>query len=117
MSRGLGEVYKRQEPDTRKLASENNTNSANIVKATTTKQSNNSQTVTIAQPAAVKPSEKQEKGVTCGNCGKENKDGAKFCRYCGTPLVAKSIRFCTECGHKIRPGGKFCPACGTKVED
>lgn len=52
------------EPDTRKLASENNTNSANIVKATTTKQSNNSQTVTIAQPAAVKPSEKQEKGVT-----------------------------------------------------
>lgn len=105
------------EPDTRKLASENNTNSANIVKATTTKQSNNSQTVTIAQPAAVKPSEKQEKGVTCGNCGKENKDGAKFCRYCGTPLVAKSIRFCTECGHKIRPGGKFCPACGTKVED
>ena len=89
------------EPDTRKLASENN----------------NSQTVTIAQPAAVKPSEKQEKGVACGNCGKENKDGAKFCRYCGTPLVAKSIRFCTECGHKIRPGGKFCPACGTKVED
>lgn len=105
------------EPDTRKLASENNTNSANIVKATTTKQSNNSQTVTIAQPAAVKPSEKQEKGVTCGNCGKENKDGAKFCRYCGTPLIANSIRFCTECGHKIRPGGKFCPACGTKVED
>lgn len=95
------------EPDTRKLASENNTNSANIVKATTTKQSNNSQTVTIAQPAAVKPSEKQEKGVTCGNCGKENKDGAKFCRYCGTPLVAKSIRFCTECGHKIRPGENF----------
>lgn len=105
------------EPDTRKLASENNTNSANIVKATATKQSNNSQTVTIAQPAAVKPSEKQEKGVACGNRGKENKDGAKFCRYCGTPLVAKSIRFCTECGHKIRPGGKFCPACGTKVED
>lgn len=73
--------------------------------------------IIVAQPAAVKPSEKQEKGVTCGNCGKENKDGAKFCRYCGTPLVAKSIRFCTECGHKIRPGGKFCPACGTKVED
>lgn len=97
------------EPDTRKLASENNTNSANIVKATTTKQSNNSQTVTIAQPAAVKPSEKQEKGVTCGNCGKENKDGAKFCRYCGTPLIANSIRFCTECGHKIRPGGKILP--------
>lgn len=61
------------EPDTRKLASENNTNSANIVKATTTKQSNNSQTVTIAQPAAVKPSEKQEKGVTCGNCGRKTK--------------------------------------------
>ena len=57
------------------------------------------------------------KKVCCGQCGKENKAGAKFCKFCGSSLIEEKVRFCTECGNKIKPGKKFCSACGAKVED
>lgn len=57
------------------------------------------------------------KKVCCGQCGKENKAGAKFCKFCGSPLIEEKVRFCTECGNKIKLGKKFCSACGAKVED
>lgn len=57
------------------------------------------------------------KKVCCGQCGKENKAGAKFCKFCGSPIAEEKARFCTECGNKIKPGKKFCSACGAKVED
>lgn len=59
----------------------------------------------------------QQKKISCGHCGKENKVGAKFCKFCGYQLVEEKVRFCTECGNKIKPGKKFCSACGAKVED
>ena len=74
------------------------------------------------QNDAEKPNQKKkvelsEKRVSCGYCGKENKAGAKFCKFCGTALIKEEVRFCTECGNKIKPGKKFCSACGAKVED
>ena len=59
----------------------------------------------------------EEMKVCCSRCGKENKAGAKFCKFCGSPIAEEKARFCTECGNKIKPGKKFCSACGAKVED
>lgn len=69
------------------------------------------------QNDAEKPNQKKkvdlsEKRVSCDYCGKENKAGAKFCKFCGTALIKEEVRFCTECGNKIKPGKKFCSACG-----
>lgn len=74
------------------------------------------------QNDAEKPNQKKkvdlsEKRVSCDYCGKENKAGAKFCKFCGTALIKEEVRFCTECGNKIKPGKKFCSACGAKVEN
>ena len=74
------------------------------------------------QNDAEKPNQKKkvdlsEKRVSCDYCGKENKAGAKFCKFCGTALIKEEVRFCTECANKIKPGKKFCSACGAKVED
>ena len=59
----------------------------------------------------------------CPKCGKELKDGQKFCRNCGTPVVAKSqpaspnqqTNVCAKCGNPLKPGQKFCMKCGTRV--
>ena len=56
----------------------------------------------------------------CKSCGTENKDGAKFCENCGSPLQEPKNEkgsFCPKCGTKISDGSAFCPACGYKVGD
>ena len=56
----------------------------------------------------------------CKSCGAENKDGAKFCENCGSPLEEpknEAGSFCPKCGTKISAGSAFCPACGYKVGD
>jgi class 3 adenylate cyclase/tetratricopeptide (TPR) repeat protein len=46
--------------------------------------------------------------VICPSCQAENKEGAKFCNECGTPLSLS----CPRCGASHRGGQKFCDECG-----
>jgi class 3 adenylate cyclase/predicted ATPase len=46
--------------------------------------------------------------VVCPSCQAENKEGAKFCNECGTPLALQ----CPRCGAGHRPDQKFCDECG-----
>ncbi|HEU5404819.1 MAG TPA: adenylate/guanylate cyclase domain-containing protein [Gaiellaceae bacterium] len=49
--------------------------------------------------------------VTCGQCGRENPDGAKFCNACGTPLLQP----CPSCGTGNASDARFCGECGTPL--
>jgi len=49
--------------------------------------------------------------MLCPTCGDDNRDGAKFCNNCGTPLPVR----CPGCGTDNRPGAKFCNDCGTAL--
>jgi len=44
----------------------------------------------------------------CGVCGTENRDEARFCEQCGSPLGV----FCDNCGAELPSAVRFCPACG-----
>lgn len=49
----------------------------------------------------------------CGNCGKENRDGALFCNQCGAPLGGEKTPEASE-----EPGktmASLCPGCGGKL--
>src|SRR6266571_1964784 len=50
-------------------------------------------------------------GMTCTNCGTENKPGRKFCASCG---VALSVS-CPACGAANEPTDRFCGECGTPL--
>jgi class 3 adenylate cyclase/tetratricopeptide (TPR) repeat protein len=49
--------------------------------------------------------------VICPACAAENRDGARFCGACGTPLSAR----CPACGTPHEPGQRFCDACGSPL--
>jgi class 3 adenylate cyclase/tetratricopeptide (TPR) repeat protein len=49
--------------------------------------------------------------VNCSGCGHENRDSAKFCEECATPL----LRSCASCGTELRPGARFCDECAHPV--
>ncbi len=49
--------------------------------------------------------------MTCGTCGTENPDRARFCMSCGAPLAAA----CPSCGTENPPEAKFCIECGTSL--
>src|SRR5712691_9547301 len=49
--------------------------------------------------------------MKCPRCQAENRDGARFCRECGTTFGA----VCSVCGAKIEAGSKFCDSCGAPV--
>src|SRR5215470_5548753 len=49
--------------------------------------------------------------MLCTSCGTANRDGAKFCDACGTPLPL----LCPSCGTANRPGAKFCNECGAPL--
>ncbi len=60
----------------------------------------------------------------CRNCGKELDDGARFCRYCGTPKVDGTERKtvndgelhkCPNCGEVLKAFETVCPACGVEL--
>lgn len=63
--------------------------------------------------------------MKCFNCGKELRDGAKFCPGCGkpqpvaqaAPAQAEGGIACPKCGNIIAAGKKFCGKCGTKLGD
>jgi class 3 adenylate cyclase/tetratricopeptide (TPR) repeat protein len=47
----------------------------------------------------------------CPRCHAQNREGARFCRQCGTRLEAA----CAACGAKVEPGSKFCDSCGASL--
>ena len=49
--------------------------------------------------------------MRCSKCGSDNRDGAKFCKKCGTPLGTK----CATCDTLNPPDAKFCDECGTAL--
>jgi predicted amidophosphoribosyltransferase len=58
----------------------------------------------------------------CPQCGKDIKDGVKFCGNCGwavpnTPaqLTQAAEQHCASCGAVLKEGAKFCPGCGAQV--
>ena len=49
--------------------------------------------------------------MTCRACGKENREGRKFCSKCGAPLALP----CPACGTANEPDENFCGECGTEI--
>ena len=49
--------------------------------------------------------------MRCPSCGWDNRQGAKFCNECGTPLALG----CTSCGAENPSGAKFCSQCGSAL--
>src|ERR1700736_4944519 len=45
--------------------------------------------------------------IRCAKCGADNREGAKFCSECATPVATK----CPHCGAAYTPGAKFCDEC------
>jgi class 3 adenylate cyclase/predicted ATPase len=49
--------------------------------------------------------------MRCSKCGSDNREGAKFCNDCGTPLGTK----CAACEALNQAGAKFCDECGAAL--
>ena len=49
--------------------------------------------------------------MECGQCGTDNRNGARFCRGCGQGLA----RRCASCGAELIPDSQFCDGCGSPV--
>jgi predicted ATPase/class 3 adenylate cyclase len=49
--------------------------------------------------------------MRCTKCGTENREGARFCNDCATPLAAQ----CPACGAVNKPSSRFCDACATAL--
>jgi class 3 adenylate cyclase/tetratricopeptide (TPR) repeat protein len=47
--------------------------------------------------------------VLCPSCQAENREGARFCKQCGTALALR----CPQCGAAHAEGQRFCDECGT----
>jgi serine/threonine-protein kinase len=47
----------------------------------------------------------------CPGCGKPNRDDARFCSHCATPLVSEIL--CPSCGTANQPEARFCHYCAT----
>jgi class 3 adenylate cyclase len=48
--------------------------------------------------------------VVCASCGRENREGRKFCVGCGRPLAVELT--CPSCGAPYEPDERFCGDCG-----
>ncbi|MFI5352655.1 MAG: AAA family ATPase [Candidatus Binatales bacterium] len=49
--------------------------------------------------------------MRCPKCGADNRETAKFCDGCGSPIQSK----CASCGALNRAGARFCDGCGTAL--
>src|SRR5262249_12874367 len=54
--------------------------------------------------------------VVCGTCGRDNREGARFCDGCGAPVVPV-VAICATCAAELRANARFCDACGAAVGD
>ena len=78
-----------------------------------------------------KPAEKivMKTGKQCPECGKENKEDAKFCVGCGKSFEEKEVensedikeetntKKCSSCNSEIPENSKFCVVCGETQSD
>ncbi len=54
--------------------------------------------------------------MDCKQCGREIREGASFCPYCGSPVqAAPKTVFCIFCGAELPDEAAFCPNCGKQV--
>ncbi len=53
--------------------------------------------------------------TVCASCGRENREGRKFCVGCGASLAAELT--CRSCGAPYEPDERFCGECGTSLSD
>ena len=51
--------------------------------------------------------------VLCASCGRENREGRKFCVGCGQSLAVELT--CPSCGAPYEPDESFCGDCGTAL--
>ena len=56
----------------------------------------------------------------CPKCGKEVKEGDRFCGSCGAtiePIKVEKVgkRVCSKCGAELVEGAKFCSSCGARI--
>ena len=51
--------------------------------------------------------------AVCAHCGRENREGRKFCVGCGRPLAVELT--CPSCGAPYEPDESFCGDCGTAL--
>ena len=49
--------------------------------------------------------------MQCSKCGSDNRQGARFCMECASPLQVK----CPACGALSLPAAKFCDVCSTAL--
>src|SRR6266851_800899 len=49
--------------------------------------------------------------MRCSKCGRNNREGRKFCSKCGVALAGR----CPRCGASNEPGEDFCGECGAAV--
>ena len=49
--------------------------------------------------------------MQCPRCQAQNREGARFCRECGSPFAV----MCPSCGAQLEPGSRFCDGCGAKL--
>ena len=49
--------------------------------------------------------------MNCPSCGHEKREGASFCRGCGSQFSVS----CSNCGNDLPAGTRFCDGCGTPV--
>jgi class 3 adenylate cyclase/tetratricopeptide (TPR) repeat protein len=53
--------------------------------------------------------------AVCASCGRENREGRKFCVGCGRPLAVELT--CPACGARYEPDERFCGDCGALLAD
>ena len=51
--------------------------------------------------------------MRCSKCGRDNREGRKFCATCGAPLIVT----CSKCGASNQPDERFCGECGAGLAE
>ena len=52
---------------------------------------------------------------SCTKCGKQLRDGSKFCSSCGATVTPTKAVHCLKCNAELHGNAKFCAECGTPV--
>jgi class 3 adenylate cyclase len=50
--------------------------------------------------------------MRCSKCGRDNREGRRFCADCGVPIATK----CQQCGTSNEVGERFCGECGLALD-
>jgi class 3 adenylate cyclase/tetratricopeptide (TPR) repeat protein len=53
--------------------------------------------------------------MDCSSCGHPNREGARFCAQCATPLIETVT--CPSCGTAHPPAARHCDSCGQALSD